>query len=66
MSTESALPDNATHTVAAESLDALAEFGTIAIGKRADLILINNNPLDSVVYIQDRVGVMARGNSTSY
>ncbi len=47
---------------AAKSLKALDEFGTIANGKRADLILTNNNPLVDVANIQDRVGVMARGN----
>ena len=37
------------------------EFGTIEIGKRADLILLEANPLLDVSNIQERVGVMVRG-----
>lgn len=47
---------------AAVSLDSIPQFGTVEVGKRADLILLNNNPLDSVTNVQDRIGVMARGN----
>ncbi len=36
-------------------------FGTVAIGRRADLILLNSNPLRDVGNVQDRVGVMLRG-----
>ena len=36
-------------------------FGTVAAGRRADLILVNSNPLDDVANIADRAGVMARG-----
>ena len=36
-------------------------FGLIAEGHRADLILLNGNPLDSVSQIKDRAGVMVRG-----
>jgi imidazolonepropionase-like amidohydrolase len=36
-------------------------FGTVAIGRRADLILLNSNPLRDIGNVQDRVGVMARG-----
>ena len=36
-------------------------FGTIEIGKRADLILVNRNPLEDVSNIQDNRGVMAAG-----
>jgi hypothetical protein len=37
-------------------------FGTIAVGRRADLILINSNPLDDIANVADRAGVMVRGN----
>jgi len=36
-------------------------FGTIEIGKRADLLLVEENPLIDVSHVQDQVGVMARG-----
>jgi imidazolonepropionase-like amidohydrolase len=37
------------------------KFGTIEAGKRADLILVNGNPLDDVSNIGRRSGVMVRG-----
>jgi hypothetical protein len=37
------------------------EFGTIEIGKRADLILVNENPLKHVSHIKNYRGVMAAG-----
>jgi cytosine/adenosine deaminase-related metal-dependent hydrolase len=37
------------------------EFGMVAVGKRADLLLVNNNPLDDVHNLHGVVGVMARG-----
>ncbi|MDX1394796.1 MAG: amidohydrolase family protein [Gemmatimonadota bacterium] len=36
-------------------------FGTVAPGRRADLILTNSNPLDDVANVADRAGVMIRG-----
>ncbi len=36
-------------------------FGTVAIGRRADLILTNSNPLNDVANVADRAGVMVRG-----
>ncbi len=30
-------------------------------GRRADLVLLNHNPLENVSHVADRVGVMARG-----
>ena len=39
----------------------LDDFGTIEPGKRADLILLDANPLLSVANVQRRAGVMVRG-----
>jgi hypothetical protein len=36
-------------------------FGTVEVGKRADLILLNNNPLENVSHTRERQGVMAQG-----
>ncbi len=46
---------------AAEFFDALDEFGTVTVGGRADLILVEADPLDEVKNIGRRVGVMVRG-----
>ncbi|MGH9338808.1 MAG: amidohydrolase family protein, partial [Acidobacteriota bacterium] len=37
------------------------EFGTVEEGKRADLILLNANPLSDAANISQRAGVMVRG-----
>jgi adenine deaminase len=36
-------------------------FGTIEVGARADLILLNGNPLVDLDYLKERSGVMVRG-----
>jgi imidazolonepropionase-like amidohydrolase len=36
-------------------------FGTVAVGRRADLILLNANPLADLANVADRAGVMVRG-----
>lgn len=36
-------------------------FGTVAEGQRADLVLLGSNPLDDLASLQDRAGVMVRG-----
>lgn len=36
-------------------------FGTIEVGKRADLILLRGNPLDDITNIRNPLGVMAAG-----
>ncbi len=37
------------------------EFGTVAVGRRADLILLEANPLDDIGNVRRRAGVMVRG-----
>ena len=37
------------------------EFGTVAVGQRADLLLAGGNPLDDLAHLQDLAGVMVRG-----
>lgn len=40
-------------------------FGTIARGQRADLVLLESNPLDDLANLFDRAGVMVRGRWVS-
>jgi len=37
------------------------EFGTVAVGKRADLLLVGENPLRDLTTLKDPIGVMVRG-----
>jgi imidazolonepropionase-like amidohydrolase len=46
---------------AARLLNQENEFGTVAVGRRADLILLSANPLDDVGNVTKRTGVMVRG-----
>jgi imidazolonepropionase-like amidohydrolase len=46
---------------AAEAMGKQAEFGTVEVGKRADLILVEDNPLIDVGNLQKRSGVMLNG-----
>jgi len=50
---------------AAQFLNATQEFGTIEVGKRADLILLEGNPLEDVSNISRRLGIMVRGRWSS-
>lgn len=47
--------------VPAEYLDPTKSFGTIAVGKRADLVLLEANPLESIANTRKIAGVMAQG-----
>jgi imidazolonepropionase-like amidohydrolase len=38
------------------------EFGTIAVGKRADLVLLDGNPLDDLEALRAPAGVLLRGS----
>ncbi|MCY4029988.1 MAG: amidohydrolase family protein [Acidobacteria bacterium] len=49
----------------AEYLGQLSEVGTIAAGKRADLLLLEANPLEDIGNVLRRSGVMVRGNWVS-
>jgi imidazolonepropionase-like amidohydrolase len=44
-----------------KAMTGVDDIGTIEVGKRADLILVNENPLKDVANIKDLRGVMAAG-----
>jgi imidazolonepropionase-like amidohydrolase len=44
-----------------ERMTGEGDFGTIEIGKRADLILVSENPLEDISSIKEPLGVMAAG-----
>lgn len=46
---------------AAEFLNVLDESGTVEIGKNADLVLLNGNPLEDITNMKKIEGVMVRG-----
>jgi imidazolonepropionase-like amidohydrolase len=46
---------------AALAMNKDSEFGTVEVGKRADLLLLNSNPLDKIENLQDKNGLMVRG-----
>ncbi len=47
--------------IVVEEMNRNGDFGTIDIGKRADLILVEDNPLEDVANIKNILGVMASG-----
>ncbi|MGH7637276.1 MAG: amidohydrolase family protein, partial [Gemmatimonadaceae bacterium] len=49
----------------AEKLKQDGSFGTVAVGNRADLVLLNANPLESVANLTRRAGVMVKGRWVS-
>jgi imidazolonepropionase-like amidohydrolase len=49
-------------SAAIEAMTGTNDFGTIEIGKRADLLLIGGNPLEDITHIEAQLrGVMAAG-----
>ena len=49
----------------ADHLGLDGNFGTVAVGQRADLVLLNQNPIEDLDNLTDRVGVMVRGQWVS-
>jgi imidazolonepropionase-like amidohydrolase len=47
--------------IVVERMTGDGNFGTIEVGKRADLILVRGNPLQDVANIREPLGVMAAG-----
>ena len=45
----------------AEYFEAEDEFGTVAVGRRADLVLLAANPLDDIGAVRGPAGVMVGG-----
>lgn len=45
----------------AEFFNRSGEFGTVEVGKRADLLLVDGNPLDDIRNVHRQSGVMLRG-----
>jgi hypothetical protein len=45
----------------AEQMVGERDFGTVEVGRRADLLLVNENPLEDIDAIKDLRGVMAAG-----
>ena len=45
----------------AEYFGTTSDTGTVAPGKRADLILLNANPLTNIANTENRAGVMVNG-----
>ena len=45
----------------AEYFDATDEFGSVAVGHRADLVLLTANPIEDIANVALRTGVMANG-----
>ena len=45
----------------AEYFDATDDFGSVAVGHRADLILLTANPIDDIAHVASRGGVMVNG-----
>lgn len=48
-----------------EKLEQDGRFGTVAVGNRADLVLLDANPLEAVENLKRRSGVMVRGRWVS-
>ena len=45
----------------ARYFDAESEFGTVAVGKRADLLLLDGNPMTDVKNVHRQAGILVRG-----
>jgi len=47
--------------IVVERMTGEGEFGTIEVGKRADLVLVKENPLEDIASLRTPLGVMAAG-----
>jgi hypothetical protein len=47
--------------ISAKRMGRPGDFGTVAVGQRADLLLLEKNPLENVTHTRHRLGVMVRG-----
>ena len=45
----------------AEYFDATNDFGSVAVGHRADLLLLTANPIEDIANVASRAGVMVNG-----
>ena len=45
----------------AEYFDATDDFGSVAVGHRADLLLLTANPIEDIANVASRAGVMVNG-----
>ncbi|HYC50253.1 MAG TPA: amidohydrolase family protein, partial [Gemmatimonadaceae bacterium] len=52
-------------TYVSQQLKQDGRFGTVAVGNRADLVLLDANPLEDITNLKKRAGVMAKGRWTS-
>lgn len=58
---EALLTSTVNSAIVVERMTGDGDFGTIEVGKRADLILMRENPLEDVTTIKEPLGVMADG-----
>jgi imidazolonepropionase-like amidohydrolase len=45
----------------AEYFDATEDFGSVAVGHRADVLLLTANPIEDIANVASRAGVMVNG-----
>jgi hypothetical protein len=58
---EALLTGTVNAAIAVERMTGEGDFGTIEVGKRADLVLVRDNPLEDIATLKVPLGVMAAG-----